>query len=246
MKTVHILFVEDDPLNQLLIRETIKGSSYTYEILANGNEAFEKIKKEKYDIVFLDINIPGMNGYILAQSIRATSQDNLKNISLIAMSASSLDQSKVRDFGINDFIDKPFTIEELTSKISEHLKQENFEVTPRNEETKINEDHLTRISKGNEHMLKNMMSIFIKQKEEAFVNFEKGLLTKDWEKIELTAHNLKSSASLIGADHIYELVDSIEQLASAKEKFESLNGLINQAKKYLDSSIQKIGITYNL
>jgi CheY-like chemotaxis protein len=246
MKSIHILFVEDDLLNQFLIKETIKDSLITYEIISNGNQALERIKIKEFDIVFLDINIPGMNGYDLAQKIRANKNPTIQNLPLIAMSASTIDRGKLKDSGINDFIDKPFTEEELKSKISLHLNNKDASNTSTIKKGKIDQDYLSKLSKGNEDFLKDMMCMFIKQKEEAYQNFDQGLKDKDFAKIELTAHNLKSSASLLGVDYIYDLVSSIEKLAGEKTKLDSLNSLIDEVKEQLDHSIQKIGNAYNL
>jgi CheY-like chemotaxis protein len=242
----HILFVEDDLLNQFLIKETVKDPGFTYEMIENGKQALDRIKEKDFDIIFLDINIPGLNGYELAQKIREDQNTSIKNIPLIAMSASSIQRSRLNDSGINDFIDKPFTEEELIAIISLYLKENKHPTSAAIVEGKIDEDYLTKLSKGNEEFLKNMMSMFLKQKDDAYQNFDQGLRDKDYEKIELTAHNLKTSASLLGVDYIYDLVDSIEKLASKRTKFESLTGLIDQVKKHLDYSIKKIGGSYNL
>ncbi|RYF65669.1 MAG: response regulator [Cytophagaceae bacterium] len=109
---VRILVVEDNLINQKLALQVLKRLGYATQIAENGQQALDYLQTGKYDLVLMDIQMPVMDGYTATRQIRTTLQNN---VPIIAMTAHALasEREQCLQAGMNDFIPKPFQIEEL-------------------------------------------------------------------------------------------------------------------------------------
>jgi CheY-like chemotaxis protein/two-component sensor histidine kinase len=112
-----IIFADDSYENQELIKTFIRGIKVNYDFAANGKEVLELLSKKNYDILFLDMNMPVMNGFETIKEIR--SDDKLKNLYVIAFTAEDKNEfkEKVISSGCNDFIEKPIEKELFIKKL---------------------------------------------------------------------------------------------------------------------------------
>ena len=109
-----ILIVEDDNHIKNLISTTLKVNKYSYLLATSGNEAIMLAVSHKPDIILLDLGLPDMDGVEIIKNVREWS-----NIPIIVISARSEDTDKIDalDFGADDYITKPFSVEELLARI---------------------------------------------------------------------------------------------------------------------------------
>ena len=109
-----ILIVEDDNHIKNLISTTLKVNKYNYLVATSGNEAIMLAVSHKPDIILLDLGLPDMDGVEIIKNVREWS-----NIPIIVISARSEDTDKIDalDFGADDYITKPFSVEELLARI---------------------------------------------------------------------------------------------------------------------------------
>tara|TARA_R110002049_G_scaffold65035_1_gene170948 strand:+ start:73082 stop:75451 length:2370 start_codon:yes stop_codon:yes gene_type:complete len=118
---LHILVVEDNKLNQMVMRKILSNSSQiSFAIANNGQEAIDALKKDVYDIVLMDLQMPIMDGYEATQIIRSGELGNaINNIPIIAVTADALQETKKRvmDLGMNDYMTKPVDKALLFEKI---------------------------------------------------------------------------------------------------------------------------------
>jgi osomolarity two-component system sensor histidine kinase NIK1 len=116
-----ILLIEDNLLNQKVVMYNLEKQNYDITAVTNGNDAIEKIKNNIFDIVLMDIMLPGMNGFDITDKIRNFEKSNKTNKSLIiiALTANTLnnDRDKCINAGMNEYLPKPFTAEELVNII---------------------------------------------------------------------------------------------------------------------------------
>lgn len=118
---LNILVAEDDPINQKLIKIYFKRMGRGCDIAENGKRAMEMMKKKRYDVLFLDIQMPVMDGLETIKRIREDEQ--LKKIHVIALTANALkgDMEKYLTAGCNDYLAKPVKIENLIDRIEAFL-----------------------------------------------------------------------------------------------------------------------------
>jgi signal transduction histidine kinase/CheY-like chemotaxis protein len=117
IKKLNILLAEDNLMNQFIAKKIFSSLGYTIDIAQNGVEAVHQIKSQPYDIIFMDIQMPEMDGLAATKAIL---QLQLKEPPvIIAMTANALKEDELMciEAGMNDFIAKPFTIEQLKKVI---------------------------------------------------------------------------------------------------------------------------------
>ncbi len=108
-KTAQILLVEDNQINQLVAKGLLKKAGYSVDIANDGQEALDMLDQKEYDLVFMDIQMPVMDGLTATKNIR--SQERFKNLPIIAMSAHAMQEDKEKSiaYGMNDHITKPIS-----------------------------------------------------------------------------------------------------------------------------------------
>lgn len=115
-----VLIVEDNPLNQLVIKHILSSWKAEFEVASNGQEAINLLTQEDFDIVLMDLQMPEMSGYEATQLIRSKNSP-VRNplVPIIAITADAFAETRRRvlEKGMNDFISKPFEKDELYSKI---------------------------------------------------------------------------------------------------------------------------------
>ncbi len=122
-----LLLVEDHKMNQLVAKKTLtrKWKNMTLEIAGNGKIAIEKLEKQEFDIILLDIQMPVMDGYETAKYIREEMPEQIANLPILAMTAHAhlARDNKFEEFGMDDCVLKPFVPEDLFKKITFYLKR---------------------------------------------------------------------------------------------------------------------------
>ncbi|MEO9804884.1 MAG: response regulator [Reichenbachiella sp.] len=126
IKNVNLLVVEDHPLNQLLIKATLKGQNIKFDMANNGKEAIDMLNEKAYDLILMDIHMPEMGGIKATQIIRNVFSEPKRSTPIIAMTASAIrsDLEACLKTGMDDYIPKPFKAEELFSKILKWVRVE--------------------------------------------------------------------------------------------------------------------------
>lgn len=122
LKDINILLVEDNEFNQMVAVDTlenaIEGAQIT--VAGNGRIALDLVAKNKYDIILMDIQMPEMDGHEATKAIRSNTDKTINSIPIIAMTASVIkaEVDKCFESGMNEFVGKPFSVDELLDKMS--------------------------------------------------------------------------------------------------------------------------------
>lgn len=117
-----VLLAEDNEINQELMTELLNSQGIQVEIAENGEKALEWLKKERFDGVLMDCQMPVMDGYTASQKIRE--QECYKDLPIIALTANAMsgDREKVLNAGMNDYISKPSKPEEIYRTLARWIK----------------------------------------------------------------------------------------------------------------------------
>lgn len=125
-----ILLAEDDENLGLLLKEYLKAKGFEANLFANGDTAFRDFVKNQYDICILDVMMPVKDGFTLAKEIRQVDEE----IPIIFLTAKSMKEDVIEGFsiGADDYITKPFSMEELLFRIEAILKRtsSSFKTSP--------------------------------------------------------------------------------------------------------------------
>ena len=120
VKNLSVLYVEDVVPNQLLMKGYCQRWEVKLDIASSGEEALQKLRKHPaYDLILMDIMMPGMDGYETARKIRNMEGDFYQHIPIIAVTASVSNKAarKYLQYGMNEFVEKPINPEELFQKM---------------------------------------------------------------------------------------------------------------------------------
>ncbi len=116
-----VLLAEDDPNLGHLLQEYLDAKGFTTELATNGKEGFDKFRKGTWDICLLDVMMPVKDGYTLAKEIREITKD----VPIVFLTAKSMKEDTIEGFnaGADDYITKPFSMEELLLRIKAILRR---------------------------------------------------------------------------------------------------------------------------
>ncbi|SHG12302.1 Signal transduction histidine kinase [Flavobacterium fluvii] len=116
-----ILVVEDNKINQMISKKMLENKGIYCEIIDNGEDAIEISKNNKFDMILMDVHLPGINGTIATEKIREFD----KKTPIIALTAISLNENRktLLSYGMNDVITKPFVPEDFYAIISKHISK---------------------------------------------------------------------------------------------------------------------------
>lgn len=119
-----VLVAEDNLINQRVVAYQLHKMGFLIEMASDGIEAFEKYRENKYDLIILDIQMPGMDGYQVARAIRERERNGPVRSRIIALTANAMkgDRERYLEAGMNGYVTKPFTFEQLRESVSEVLK----------------------------------------------------------------------------------------------------------------------------
>ncbi|GIZ08574.1 hypothetical protein FUMI01_13010 [Flavobacterium sp. UMI-01] len=121
------LIVEDNIINQKVLRKLLDKLGIPSEIANNGKEAVTLFKENDYDIVFMDLHMPEMDGFEATNKIHNLTKYKINNIPIIAVTASAFDEDKTKAIasGMDDFITKPIVLKNLEETIAKQMQLKN-------------------------------------------------------------------------------------------------------------------------
>lgn len=118
---LHILYIEDNPDNRKLVKRILEIEGYAVTLAFDAYEGLEKAQANPPDLVLMDINMPGMDGYTATAKLKNT--PGLEHIKVVALTANVLrgDREKVLQAGCDGYIQKPIDVDSLPNQIARYL-----------------------------------------------------------------------------------------------------------------------------
>lgn len=241
LKKINVLLVEDNEFNRMVagdtLEELLNGISISYA--ENGAEAVEMIKKNDYDVVLMDIQMPVMDGIEATRQIRNLA-NHKKNVPIIAMTANVLqeDVKKYFDEGMNAYVSKPFQPDELLEKIAgviqhvqptkevEQKEKDNEQFLKPLPEKITDMTFLTQFTGGNEEKKKKYISMFLENGPRLINTIKNSLEKEDYESLKVAAHSLKPQFSYMGIAEDVSHIFLTEQSAGQKAQYSLLPKLV--------------------
>lgn len=256
-KDIRVLMAEDNELNQALAISVFKKIGWDLDIAGNGLIAIEKLKSSQYDIVLMDIQMPEMDGYTATLKIRNELQAPLAQIPIVAITAHALNSEvkKCLDAGMNEYIAKPFKIEELVRKVVSLVKKTTTtssvpvsdkgpETTTNANEKIIDLDTLYEMSGNSPETVNTIINLFLTQAPEKIEELQSYLKQKNWTNLKMLCHKMKSSYALLGVRDLRKYMEVIEDDCMNDRvdisKFETMMTSIVQLNTRLISELKHI------
>ncbi len=256
LQNVRILLVEDNPINRKLAETMLKKAGYNVETAETGRIAVESTEKKNYDIIFMDVQMPELDGFEATKAIRQKEGAN-RHTTIIAMTAHALkgDRERCLDAGMDDYISKPIDPQELfkiinkwvKAKIRNSLDEPEIKQTAAEShvsaatqtitEAKGNDgeppiDMKTAMSRFDNDMAfyKTMLNEFLDYVPEQIKALEEAVKSGDADEVQRHAHSIKGAAGMLGANRASSIAFEIENKGKNKN-VEGIIELIEQLKQ---------------
>lgn len=247
IKSLNVLVVEDIALNQLLMKTLLDDFEFGCDIASNGKIAIEKLVKNNYDIILMDLQMPEMNGFEATAYIR--NEMNL-TIPIVALTAdvTTVDLEKCKCVGMNDYIAKPVDEKLLYSKIVSHVKKFHIEqkkvIMPKQNGKHfkfIDLDYLYQRTKSNPSLLIEMITLYLEQTPPLIDAMKKSLETEDWETLKSAAHKIIPSFSIMGISQDFEnMAKKVQEHALVQRQKNELVSLVSELESALNGACKEL------
>jgi len=231
---INILIAEDNSDNQKVVLAILKKSGFSADIANNGMEAVKALCNSPYDLVFMDMQMPEMDGIEATEIIRKSDSGTLNRlVHIVAMTANVTkeDRQNCLDAGMDDFISKPICPEELLSVIRKQIMVKWSKVRVQKADMSCNksapspftpgitavfdrDDFMKRIS-GDETLLKLLLPGFAKNMTVTVRKLKGALDRADGAEIKFHAHAIKGTSATYSANRIRDIASEIQ--CAAKE-----------------------------
>ena len=259
----HILVAEDVRTNQVLIKSLLKRLGLKVTIAEDGNEAVQKALSNPFDLIFMDIEMPNMNGYEGTKAIR---KEGLKT-PIIALTAYAMkgDDEKCFAAGCNDYISKPIEHEKLLQILNKYLSEENKDICRQIDSVKSDVEQLNQLCSettptqpvdeqygevpvdfaiiekiyDDEDVLKETVKIFLEEAPQTIELLAEAIEARDSKNVKIHAHKLKGLARHVAARKLSDMLLHLEtkgreeKLEGTEALFADIQTEFNKLKSFL-------------
>jgi CheY-like chemotaxis protein/HPt (histidine-containing phosphotransfer) domain-containing protein len=220
-----ILVAEDNPINQRVAEGMLSKLGYRPDMVGNGIEAVEAVRRQHYDLIFMDMRMPVMDGMAATRAIRDQYRERPPPC-IIALTASivDIDSRSIREIGLDDLVLKPVTPGSMMQAIV-RMQARNQESRPghgpgpvegRNAEPDAIDwaafDALASLLGSEE--LDEILDLFLGRTLEQFDELSAAIIGSDWSKVRALGHELTPVCATLGALALSGMTREIEQIAA--------------------------------
>ncbi|RAJ88122.1 PAS domain S-box-containing protein [Chitinophaga dinghuensis] len=247
-ENANILVVEDNQMNLRYIMSLLQKYKINYNVATNGPDAIYFLESRQFDLILMDIRIPGMNGLELAQKIRA--DENLPNVAtpVIATTAVAMESTATmaRAAGISDILTKPYTPDQLLQLFNKYLNEDETEIIMEEVQNisgydfnpDLNVQFLNGLYENNISYAADLFEIFIRIIRDEMAKVGEQLERSDWTSMKFNLHKLKPNFAMVGLTWITEKIQALEgilvvdQEQRRNEITRLYNEIVSEMNKY--------------
>jgi len=261
LNKLKVLLVEDNEFNRMVADDTLKEllPDITLHMAVNGQEALDKLNREPYDLVLMDIQMPVMDGMTATKMIRTTLPEPARSVAIIAMTANVM-QEDVQEYfniGMNAYVSKPFQSDELLLKMDAAIGKTNTvgnkkekdmdrdqskqgRVFPPLPEKVTDMQFLRQFTNSNTEKQQKYIGMFLENAPRLLESLDNALAAKDYPTIKIAAHSLKPQLSYMGVKEDVSNIFLIEQSAGESAHYDSLPDLVNNLKRLCTKAFDEL------
>lgn len=241
---VKILLVEDNPLNQKLAIKMMNKAGYSCDVAQNGIEALAAMETNSYDMVFMDCQMPVMDGFEATAKIRKVEKTHgSKHTPIIALTANAMlsDVKDCTNAGMDDYLAKPINYEELIGKIKKYSRE--IKDKPKTRPRRHCESDVCTLNPYKDSIIKaittdlgidesdakELLQDFLIDFEKTIAIMENQVENEDFDGLAQSAHSIKGASGNLRINKVFELTSKLENYAKNGLK-EEIPSLMTQIK----------------
>ena len=217
----HVLLVEDNVVNQAVALGMLESMGLQVSVASNGREAVDAVLNSSFDVILMDCQMPVMDGFEATRELRrleASGQIGYHPIIAVTANAMKGDLERCIEAGMDDYVSKPFTREQLHSVLSAG-RREAVDLGKGGEPPAIDASALDLLSSlrtpGRGSVVVNVVNAYLENSAQLSSTLHAAVLAGSAEEVGQAAHSLKSSSANVGASRLAQLGEDLEIAARA-------------------------------
>lgn len=234
LKGLRVLIVEDNHINQFVIKQLLQQYDISFEAVEDGNQAIDILKSKNFDLILLDYHMPDLDGLKTLRKIREQSSPVIdRNIPVIVLTADILDEvkHKILEAGCNDFLTKPIEQAKLLKSIQKIISEKEIELRDSTYELKfINSpfellfdiSYVKRVIGEDTAVIKTLINMVLLKLPKQIDDLKTSLETKNQEVQLRLTHDVKSNLKNIGLLSLSNKMADIESKIKNRENIDEL------------------------
>lgn len=219
---MRILVAEDSPDSRQLLMELLRNGGHSVVGVCNGREALDALEKDRFDVVFMDDQMPVMNGTEAAHAIRQKSFSLGRRPIIVGMSGNTAesDERRCLEAGMDAFLPKPIGMPELLGMLAVFARRPSQAASGQaasSEHDQPSADltaHLQRATGGNQKLLRSLVKNFLADAPKKLSALRRALAQRDAERLASAAHALKGSLGIFGAHRAVTAARNLQKIGS--------------------------------
>jgi signal transduction histidine kinase/DNA-binding response OmpR family regulator len=221
---LRILLVEDNRVNQVVVLRMLEKMGHTVKIACNGREAMSFTAAEIFDLVFMDVQMPEMDGLTATRNIRGREKKTGFHIPIVAMTAHAMkgDKERCLEAGMDGYISKPVSSKEIEDMISTIAVTET--ATPTLIEVQaapsppIAWDRAKALERvdGDEQLLQEVVQIFLEESPKQLAKLRQAVTVGDADLLERAAHSMKGELGYLAVPDACQKARVLEQMGRTR------------------------------
>jgi CheY-like chemotaxis protein/HPt (histidine-containing phosphotransfer) domain-containing protein len=219
-RSLRVLLAEDNAVNQRLTVRLLEKRGHTVTVVQDGTGALAALRRQTFDVVLMDIQMPQMDGLEATQAIRAREQDTATRVPIVAMTAHAMqgDRERCQAAGMDGYVTKPLRPTELFEVIASLTALAAY--TPETPAAPEEHDILDRKTlwervAGDADLLREIIELFLVDCPERLMELREALTHQDCKALVRAAHRLKGALGNISANNALVAVRYVETAARA-------------------------------
>ena len=209
--------VDDYPANRLLLAQQLTYLGHRVTDAENGAMGLRKWRADQFDVVITDCNMPVMNGYELARTVRAEERTSGLKPSLIfgfTANAQPEEAERCREAGMDQCLFKPISLKDLSVSLAgampEHSGEQTDEASLPGPASDIDLTYLKQLSQGNDAVVKNLIAELAASNRQDLKRLIELFVNDDFEGLMTFAHNVKGMAGMIRSKALFSCCEKLE------------------------------------
>jgi CheY-like chemotaxis protein/HPt (histidine-containing phosphotransfer) domain-containing protein len=245
-----VLLVEDTPINAEVVVEILRTAGYSVDVAVDGYEAIEAAARSRYDLVLMDCQLPGIDGYEATRRIRTLEAPATPvQVPILALTASATreDLDRARLAGMDDHIAKPVDARRLLAAVASHLQTQRAAAAPEaaaNGATApsprvVDLDRALERLQGNRDLLDRMIAQLVQDARGARSTLRERLAARERDALGFTLHRLRGLALALDASAMAEALGTLERLVAAGQ-WDACGAATPPAERAIDELLQAL------
>ncbi len=264
---LRLLLADDNTINQKVAVRLFDQMGYHLDLAADGIEAIDAVKRQPYDIIFMDVQMPELDGLEATKLIReleTTCPQHRAVIVAMTASAMSGDRERCLNAGMDDYLSKPVRPESVQAMIerwgprisspnqpphpprAENVPQPMPTDPAPTAEPPVDVERLSEMAGTTEEEVRELTDLYLQQTDEQLAELDTAIQNNDAREIERLAHKAAGASSTCGMTAVVDALRSLEQearngdLSQARQHFESVSKDLVRVRTFLETHLQSL------